>query len=234
MKIFQVCLLILLSTYVFSQETNKYKIANSIIDVKEIIKTDLGLEVFKEIEAMNLSNSKYSVGILELDNILDGNEQKLGKLLGGCQCHMMMGKLEIANAIGFMAGIASVIEINISDSTFKSTLSYNTDGMQTYKFNKEGEFITDIVVALERAKLEFSPDSKFEHDGILKGKLIGTSIKYYEKDNSSLGYKEIQTNVLSIFECKLTDYEKILKDNGKGDLLEEMKEDLEHQKKKKN
>ena len=106
--------------------------------------------------------------------------------------------------------------------------------MQTYKFNKEGEFITDIVVALERAKLEFSPDSKFEHDGILKGKLIGTSIKYYEKDNSSLGYKEIQTNVLSIFECKLTDYEKILKDNGKGDLLEEMKEDLEHQKKKKN
>ena len=188
MKIFQVCLLILLSTYVFSQETNKYKIANSIIDVKEIIKTDLGLEVFKEIEAMNLSNSKYSVGILELDNILDGNGQKLGKLLGGCQCHMMMGKLEIANAIGFMAGIASV----------------------------------------------FSPDSKFEHDGILKGKLIGTSIKYYEKDNSSLGYKEIQTNVLSIFECKLTDYEKILKDNGKGDLLEEMKEDLEHQKKKKN
>ena len=234
MKSFQVYLLILWSTYVFSQETNKYKIANSIIDVKEIIKTDLGLEVFKEIEAMNLSNSKYSVGILELDNILDGNGQKLGKLLGGCQCHMMMGKLEIANAIGFMGGIASVIEINISDSTFKSTLSYNTDGMQTYKFNKEGEFITDIVVALERAKLEFSPDSKFEHDGILKGKLIGTSIKYYEKDNSSLGYKEIQTNVLSIFECKLTDYEKILKDNGKGDLLEEMKEDFEHQKKKKN
>ena len=171
----------------------------------------------------------------ELDNILDKKEdKKTEKLPGTCQCHMLMGKLEIANAVGFMAGIASVIEINIADSSYQSKILYITDGMKTHKFNPDDEFIEDIEVLLEESKLEISPDSKFENGKVIKGKLIGKSEKYYAQDYSGTGYKEIQTKVLSIFECKLEDYGQMMIDMGMEGELEKIKEEMEKEKKKKN
>lgn len=234
MKLLQISLLIFLPISLLAQEANKFEIADSIIDVREIMKADLGDEINQRIEAMQSMEGMYSMGILELDNILDEKEEKMGKLPGTCQCHMMMGKLQIANAIGFMAGIASVIEINILDSTYQSKIYYNTDGMKTHKFNPDDEFIEDIEIILEESKLEISPDSKFVNEGIIKGRLIGTSVKYYEKDYSDTGYKDTQMKVLSIFECKLEDYGQMMIDMGMEGELKKIKEEMEKEKKKKN
>ncbi|MFK7773950.1 MAG: toxin-antitoxin system YwqK family antitoxin [Saprospiraceae bacterium] len=225
MKLFQISLLILLPISLLSQKANKFEIADSTINVKEIIRGEFGEKMIKQLEQLESIDSPYSYGIFQLDNILEEEEtDQNNKFPGGCQCHMMMGKLEISNAVGFMAGIASVIEINLSDSTYQSNIHYNTDGMKTHKFNPEDEFIQDIVVLLKESKLEISPDSKFKNNRIIKGKLIGTTDKYYKQDYNNKGYKEIQTKVLSIFECKLQDYGQLMIE------MEKLKE-LENQKK---
>lgn len=233
MKLLQIILLILLPISLLSQEVNKFEIADSIINVNEYLREEFGDEMMKQIEQMSSMNSPYSFGILELDNILETDEnQEMEKVPGGCQCHMIMGKLEIANAVGFMAGIASVIEINLSDSTYQSKIHYHTDGMKTHKFNPDDEFIEDIAVLLKESKLEISPDSKFENNGIIKGKLIGKTDKYYEEDYNDKDYKEVQTKVLSIFECKLQDYGQMMIEMKKMKELEEKKK--QEEKKNKN
>jgi hypothetical protein len=234
MKLLKISLLIFLPNALWSQVANKFEIADSIIDVKAIMKANFGDEMIQQMDALASMGGLYSMGILELNNIVDEKEEKMGKHPGACQCHIMMGKLEIANAIGFMAGIASVIEVNLADSTYQSKIYFNTDGMKTHKFKPEDEFIQDIEVLLVNSRLEFSPDSKFEHNGIFKGRLIGTSVKYYEQDNSAKGYKEVQTKVHSIFECKLMDFEQMMIDNGMEGELEKVKTEMEKEKKKKN
>jgi hypothetical protein len=196
MKLFQIILLTLLPISLLSQEGNRFEIANSVINVNEILREEFSGKMIKQIEQMSSMNSPYFFGILELNNILPKDKQEMEKVPGICQCHIIMGKLEIANSVGFMAGIASVIEINLSDSTYQSKIHYHTDGMKIHKFNPEDEFIEDIAILLKESKLEISPDSKFENDGIIKGRLIGTTGKYYEKDYNDKGYKEVKTKVL--------------------------------------
>lgn len=157
MKLLKISLLIFLPNALWSQVANKFEIADSIIDVRAIMKTSFGDEVMQQTDALKSMGGLYSLGILELNNILDEKEEKIEKIPGICQCHIMMGKLEIANAIGFMAGIASVIEVNLADSTYQSTIYFNTDGVKMHKFKPEDEFIKDIEVMLTKSRLEFSP-----------------------------------------------------------------------------
>ena len=237
MKLHQIIILIFLPISLIAQNGNKFEIADSVINVKELLQEQFGDEIINQVKKMELLGSPYSYGILQLDNLLEKKPTRNNeKIPGGCQCNMIMGKLQISNAVGFMAGIASVIEINISDSTYQSRIHYNTDGARTHKFKQEDEFIKDIVVPLEKSKLEISPDSKFKHNGIIKGKLTGTSIKYLEDKHNGKGFKEIRTNVLSIFECKLEDYEQMMKEYEMGDeleMLKKLKEEENKQKEKK-
>ena len=66
MKLFQICVLIFSPISLLSQEVNKFEIADSIIDVREIMKADFDDEIMQRIEALELTESSYSVGILEL------------------------------------------------------------------------------------------------------------------------------------------------------------------------
>jgi len=211
MKLSQTILLILLPICLLSQEGNRFEITDSIINVNEILREKFGNERINQLEQLSSINSPYYGGILELDNILQKEKNiEQEEIPGSCQCQIMKGKLEIANAIGFMAGILNIIEVNLSDSTYQSKIYYITDGAKTHKFKPEEDFIQDIEVRLETSRLEISPDSEFNNHGILKGKLVGTSIKYCEKDNSKTGYREIQTKILSIFECKIEDYDQMM------------------------
>lgn len=213
MKLKIVILMLLIPLLLTAQERKRFALSDTVIPVNKILKKEFKGEKLKQIEQMeSLKDSPYSFGILEIENILalgEGNSKMYGqKILSSCQCHMILDTIEIANAFGFQSGVASIIKIHLPDSNFQSVLYHITDGVKEHKHNEGEEFIEDIVVELNDEYLEISPDSEFRHNGIIKGKLIGTSKNYYERDVTASGYKKVQTRVLSVFKCKLLDFTK--------------------------
>jgi len=222
MKILLLNFLILVPISLFSQVTNKLEVSDTIINVKKKLITELGDEMANRFAHLDSMKSKISFGLLSLENTLITNKKgNTHKLASMCQCRIIEGQLEIANAIGFMAGIANVIKIDISDSTYQTMLTYNTDGVKSHKFNPQDEFIEDIEVEIPKPKLILSQDSKFVHNATIKGILIGNTIDYYEQNNTQSGIEKVQMKVRSIFECKLIDYDKMLLEMKKKQELEE-------------
>lgn len=211
-RLTQISLVIILPFNLLSQEINKLTFLDSIIDVNKTLENEFGNEWFQQSGQINKHNS---LGILQFTDILnnsnEGQNYEGKKIPGVCQCYSIDGIVEISNAIGFMAGIGNIININLEDSTYYSRIVYHTDGAKIHKNKPEEDFIESIQIILQSSKLEISPDSNFKHNGIIKGRIIGESYKYYERDNSDIGYKKVKTKVFSIFECQIEDVNTLLK-----------------------
>jgi len=213
MKLVLFILLYILPISIFSQEKAILKYSDTIINVEALLYDEFGAERIKKLNQIKTSINTYSYGILELNNILENDENLNNqKILGNCQCTMAKQKIQISNAIGFRSGVSSVIEIDLESKAYESKIYYSTDGVKRHKFKTRKRFVANIIVPLNVTELVLSSDSKFEHNGIIKGVLTGTSIKYYEEETNEKGYKEVQLNVRSIFECKLKDFEMMKKE----------------------
>ncbi len=208
MKRFQILILFLLSIRLIAQNQKaKFQFSDALLPVDSLLEKKFGSKKMNQIR----KRSSLKVSILELQNSLKGTESPHNNsLLGICECHLMDGKLEIVNSVGFMSGIANVIEINISDQSYESKLHYRTDGIKMHKFNPNEEFIQNIVLPFKQSRLEISPDSKFTHLGIIKGRLTGETLVYYEQNDNEKGYKKLQKKVISTFECQLQDMNTLL------------------------
>lgn len=83
MKLLKINLLIFSPNALWSQVANKFEIADSIIDVKAIMKANFGDEMMQQMDALASMGGLYSMGILELNNIVDEKEEKMAKDLAG-------------------------------------------------------------------------------------------------------------------------------------------------------
>ena len=193
----------------FSQSINKLMVSDSVINVKSILIEELGQEMKERIKDTEAFNGNFTYAYLELENTLRDElegEKRANKIPGGCNCFKREDTIYISNFIGLMAGLNNLIQINFDDSTYTSKLIYQTDGEKSHKLTEAGEFVENIELEIKNSSLLIAADSEFEHNKRIAGKFIGTTVKYYEQDNSPKGFKEVQTKVLSIFECNLEDY----------------------------
>ncbi len=215
MKILRITLfLILLPFTICSQTSNKIEISDTVIDVRKLLIKKFGEEIIAKIQQLESIGNLDSYGIFEFKNIIDKKTEYLNEefseVPSGCQCYLTDNRLQILNSKGFMAGITHNIEIDFRDSTFETQINFHTDGGELHKYNRKDDFIEDFELSLESAQLLISSDSEFTSNGLFKGKLIGTSTKYFEKEYSQNGdLKEIQLEVLSVFECKIQDHDMI-------------------------
>ncbi|SNR15691.1 hypothetical protein [Tenacibaculum jejuense] len=210
MKRSQILILFLFPLFVFTQQnTALFKLTKNSFDIDTLLQKEFGKNKMEQLKKMSLT----SPAILSINNVLRSDyKQKSAKLLGLCECYFIDGKLEVINAVGFKTAIVSSIKVNLSEKTFESNLNYRTDGIEMHKFNPSDEFIKNITVPLQTSELEFTTDSKFEHLGIVKGKLKGKTVLFYEQDSSQKGYSAVQNEIISIFECQFKDYNKLIKE----------------------
>ena len=195
--------MIILPISIWSQDTvivEPYKMADSIIDVNKLLENEFGKNEFTKLKRMEEFGG--FPGILELKNLLDKNiDSTKFRTFSACQCYMDFGRILITNAIGFTTGVGNEIEIFPEHEFFSTTLQYGTDGGKTHKFTKESDWVESIKLKFIETKLEISSDSKFENNGIIQGRLTAKTDKYFEYDYR--GEKEIQTEMISIFRCRL-------------------------------
>ncbi len=234
MKLFQPFILLFLPFVLFSQQANKIEFTNDKIDVIDSIRVRFGEELAEQIENMDFDIRSELTGrhaILHFYNLLEKDKNKAREEVpGACRCVLENEKIEIITAIGFLAGIANINYINLSDSTYKSEVHYFTDGEKTHKSKIEDAFVEDIIIPLEKVKLELSSDSNLEHLGMLKGRLIGNVKKHYAKSDNEKGYKAIEIGVMSVFECRLIDFERMMAEMSRGKVPNVDKEDTKKSK----
>lgn len=194
---------------VFSQTPEKFERLDSILNVNRILEEEFGKEMMSEMEKMSFEGNPYSYGLSGFAPVTEEHKiPKWHKVFSMCRCDIRGNKLEIAIAFGLMSGIATVIEIDLADSTYQAHLHYSTDGVKSHKLKIEDQFIENLVVPLRNTELEISSDSFFEHQKSVKGRLIGTTEKHYQTaGRTQNGYKEIEAKVLSIFECNVVDFD---------------------------
>lgn len=203
---------LILPATLISQELNSFVEADTTIEVQELVIQEFGEELSNLLSFDTIGNP-YRPGILEVKNLLESkvnkNNNSQSRFIAICQCQMDSGKITLTQSIGFMSGLAIITEINLTDSTYFSIMAHHTDGVKVHKFFPEEEFIADIEVPLNETTLVLSPNLKFSDGSSITGKLTGTSQTYLEHAYTGKGYTEVQDRVVSVFECKLEDWENI-------------------------
>lgn len=197
--------LLLLSNISIAQNGSKIEFLEKEIQVDSMMLAEFGDKVAPLLES---PDQITRFGIFEAEDIYaekKEDEAQIFRNIGGCSCIKLNDTLEIGHAVGFQAGIVIMTQINVKDSTYHSWIGYNTDGGLIHKHEKDAPFIEDIEVEFEEIQLSLSTDNGFEEYANLTGEIIGISKTYYKRDNSTVGFSERKTRILSVFQCKLMD-----------------------------
>ncbi|MDX1940910.1 MAG: hypothetical protein SFU99_10195 [Saprospiraceae bacterium] len=203
-------IIFILCLSLISQAQNKIEFRDTLSDYEKILNDNIDKEVLEMLDSLDFEKTSMGLGILEFINIDSQSVDKKGfKSHSICQCYKIQDTIFIANAIGFMAGLGSIIKINSIDSTYESSIFFATDDVKQHKFKENEELIADIEVPLERNNLLISKQSEFSNQKDIVGILEGVSIEFYEGNN------KVKLQVRSIFKCKFEDYNILLKKEGK-------------------
>ena len=191
-----------------AQPSAKLLFSKKVIKVKALIEQTFGPELEKRNAAtkkmFGAATELENYGIFELRNLLDTSQHTEPiKVLSNAYCELLNGEISISNAIGFEMAVGHIVTLNPTDKTYQAHFFHYTDEVKMHKLHPEDDFIEDIQVDFSQVSLEFSPDSSFKPGGIIKGQLLGTTVRYYEKDGLVSNANPIQYQVRSVFECRL-------------------------------
>lgn len=203
---------LVLPATLISQELSSFVEADTTIEVQELVIQEFGEELSNLLSFDTIGNP-YRPGILEVKNLLESKVNKKNssqsRFIAICQCQMDSGKVILTQSIGFMSGVAIITEINLTDSTYFSIMAHHTDGVKGHKFFPEDKFIADIEVSFHETTLVLSPGSEFSDGANISGKFTGTTQTYLEDAYTEKGSAEVQDRIVSLFECKLEDWDTI-------------------------
>lgn len=177
---------------------------------QDSMKTQFGNGVIKEMDKMSSNLEFFSLGLLQLSSPEIQKENTREDIFrGSCLCLLENDTLQVSNAIGFMAGIASVTKINTRTKLADSYIQLNSDGEKSDRLRWEDEYVADLKIPYIDYQVEILKKSRFSHGEFVSGRITGETVKYYNKSYSGKQDKELSLIVKSIFQCKVIEPSKI-------------------------
>lgn len=226
MKPLTLSILLFFPFVLLAQPSDKLLFSKKVIKVKALVEQTFGPELEKRNaatkEMFGTATQLENYGIIELRNLQDTSQHtKSIKVLSKTNCELLNGEISISNTIGFKMAVGHIVTLNPIDKTYRAHFFHNTDEVKMHKLHPEDDFIEDIQVDFSQISLELSPDSSFKPGRIIKGQLLGTTVRYYEKDGLESNANSIQYQVRSVFECRLESDIELREEAGMEDLEEE-------------
>ncbi len=220
------CTILFFPFILHAQAGSKLLISKKVINVKSLVEEAFGPQLEKrhaaEKEMFGTVIELEYYGILEFRNLFDTTQQtKATKVLSNAYCELLNGEISISNAISLKMAVGHTITLKPKGKTYQAQFFHYTNEVKMHKFRPEDDFIEDISVDFSQVTLELSPDSSLKPGGIIKGRLEGTTIPYYEKDGLGPNFKPIQFEIRSVFECPLQSDRELREVAGMEDLWEE-------------
>lgn len=220
------CAILFFPFIMHAQTGSKLLISKKVINVKALVEKAFGPALEKrnaaKKEMFGAATELENYGIFELRYLLDTSQHTEPiKVLSKAYCELLNGEISISNAIGLKMAVGHTITLKSKGKAYQAQFFHYTDKVKMHKFRPEDDFIEDIMVDFSQVTLELSPDSKLKPGGIIKGRLEGTTIPYYEIDGLGPNFKPIQFQIRSVFECRLESDIELREEAGVEDLEEE-------------